>query len=283
MHEPNRKFKACIFCDGPIDGTEHLFGKKIAKGLGITEHWQALNASTDPSTVGRVERGPSPGSYMTVKALCSGCNRDRFGPVMQRVTPVVLSMKGGTRRKISADEARSLRHYIERISLIVDICTSNFDIDDERRATAEYAKSAAFRMQDPVRSGEDRSAWLEGKDVRLRSAVGFMEDVFGKQGDMNVAHAIRWPNGLEMPANFHTQTSKRITVAFRHLVLYAELVGEPAPNNVLPSAMVELDGSSFTWPPVDRLSVDDYYSLRSQDELVSSIRSLSSMLEKRPA
>lgn len=282
MHEPNRRFKACIFCGGKIDNTEHLFGKKIAKRLGITEHWQALTAPTEP-TAGRIERGPSPGSYMTVKALCSECNRGRFGPVMQRVTPVVLSMAGGTRRSISVADALGLRHYIERIALIVDVCTSNFDIDDERRSTAEYAKSAAFRIRDPVRSTEDRSAWLDRKDVRLRSAVGFMKDVFGKQGDMNVAHAVVLPTELEIPANFHVQTSKRITVAFRHLALYAELVGSPDPNNILPASMVELDGTSFTWPPKDQLSVDDYFSLRNQDELVASIRSVSSLLESQSA
>jgi hypothetical protein len=267
MHEPNRKFESCIFCGNGVGGTEHLFGKQIAKGLGLTKHWTAHNASLDPSKFGRLERGPSPGSFMTVRALCDECNGHRFGPIMQRVKPVVLSMARGNRRAVTIQDVKDLRHYIERIALIVDACTSNLDINEERRRTAEHGRSALFRNREPVRSRQDRFEWLSGGDVRLRSAVGYSEDFFGESGDMNVAHAVPWPIGLQSPENWLVQTSKRISIMFRRLVIHIELIGSPECKNWLPPTMIELDGKPFDWPATGCVTLSDYYSMRNHDEL----------------
>jgi hypothetical protein len=261
MFEPYRKYSNCIFCGSDNLNREHLFGHALAQRLGIVIRWKAMAAATDEDLAKEVRNGSCPLTNVAPRLLCEECNGDRLSPSMQESLPYLAALcLGDEQLRFDESVKVALRLYFERFAMIVDVCTS----DDQLQSAAsnvrslEHRLSAANRGDPPILNFATRSEWLAKRlrppiDIYLGRHLG----VLGLYVDMNVA-----PGTLQDNTGLSFTGGKRISVVLRNLAVCIDVGVSMGP---VPSSMASLDGI-HDWPLQNMVSYDDYFSLRIQDE-----------------
>lgn len=130
MFEPYRKYTSCIFCSEEDLTREHLFGHSFAQRLGISMRWQAIGTQSDEAFEEQVRKGSCPLTNVAPRLLCTKCNEEKLSGSMNESLPYLDALCSGQEIETLEDVAKdALRRYFERFAMIVDVCTSNEQIE----------------------------------------------------------------------------------------------------------------------------------------------------------
>jgi hypothetical protein len=254
VFEPNRKYTHCIFCGAGGTTKEHIFGKTLARELGIQEHWRVLLPD------GSTKQGPSPFLNLAPTVLCKNCNTVRLRPDNEAAMPHILRLCKGEAFALDNSARSHLLRYFQRVAFIVDVCTSTEQIDDDRRQRKEHQDNAEFRTAEAFFSQEERAGWLDGKfNGSLYVSLGYHTGKLGANPECNAGH-LRLRAECSDGRKIDGPTLKRFSVVIRHLAVTIDIGPTPTfipPPWLITPAMVPLQVLD-AWPRQPELTVGDY-------------------------
>jgi hypothetical protein len=265
MFEAHRKFKTCILC-GRYDLTkEHIFGHSFAAYLNVAHHWTAP-ATPIGFPRGPVLKGSSPITNIAPKLLCKQCNNERLSPLMNDSLPYLKDMSSGQSSEIPPEASGVLKRYFERIALIVDVCTSNEQITAARKKSREHKLVESQRKEPPCIKFADREAWLAGAELpEIKIFIGHHTGVVGLNPRMAIAYiGVMYPGEGAVP-----HLTKRLSMVIKELAVCID-IGVREFRCPFPS-FVSIDAIT-SWPTTPKVTYDEYYSLRVQDDNTKLLR-----------
>jgi hypothetical protein len=264
LFDEHRKFVRCILCGNTNLTREHIFGHALADYLAVKHHWYAAVSSADPATV-ELKKGSSPITNIAPPLLCEQCNTRRLTRTMDLSLPTLKSMCAGELTELDDTSREVLRRYIERIGLIVDVCTSNEQLAELPSTVAAKYLKRWDRAAPPVIDFERRSAWLKGGAVpEITVYIGHHTGVLGLNPECNVAH-FRFRDQQQRIVGY----AKRFSCVIHKLAVCVD-IGMPFRD--LPASLYDLP-SLKAFPTTTAVTYDDYYSARPQDRLTTDLRS----------
>jgi hypothetical protein len=139
VFDAHRGFQGCIFCGSADTLTkEHLLGKAFARrfndAFGPLPNW-----FVQEDEVGT--KGSSPIVSLSPPVACGACNNRGLSSDMNHSLEPMWRLVNGEAKTIRQADRRALTRYWERVGLIVDVMTSDFQINAAYRKTSEYARS----------------------------------------------------------------------------------------------------------------------------------------------
>jgi hypothetical protein len=177
---------------------------------------------------------------------------------MDASLPLLKDMSQGKSISPTALDILKLKRYFERIALIVDVCTSNEQISEDRRQKPEYQQAVRYRQEPPILSFAERVAWLNGAPLQDSFvSLGSHDGVLGLNPDFTITYYLRVCKGDTKPV----RRVKRVSLAINNIIACLE-VG--AKDDDMPPSLRPIDEVS-SWPIVPTVSYDDYFSLRTQN------------------
>jgi hypothetical protein len=242
MHDEHRKYEHCIFCTGTDLTAEHIFGKALARRIGLKENWTATQLQRDGSVISA--KGGSPILSITAELLCKDCNNKDLSDEMRAAVDVVHRMAEGETFELTEAQVSAVRRYAERVALIVDVITSDHHMTDSQRSGKDFKRSAAYRTRPPVYSDEERIRWRAGEVLDgLEVFVGYHDGVLGVNPYVNVAHGfgMRGPGRLLSPW-------KRLVFIIKGLAVYVSIGSAPALIREESWALLRNGKPSLKWP-----------------------------------
>jgi hypothetical protein len=258
MYQPARRFRSCVFCASTDQLTdEHVFGRAFANFLDVRANWIAMLPD------GSLRKGSSPLTKIAPRMLCLACNRDKFGPLMERVLPTLKEISSGAQVPSFQDRVPTLRWYFERMAFLLDAYTSDYELGTASPKVRREAEPILLRNCPPLFSGEDRAEWLSemAPDPRIRVSLGHHAGVLGLIVPMHVSPVEEWSrNGDGQP--FERKIAmKRFSFVLKNLAACIELTkvaeehARPAPASFRRIEQIA------AWPFAPGVTYDDYYSL----------------------
>jgi hypothetical protein len=220
----------------------------------------------DPTLAGITKKGTSPITNIAPRLLCKDCNSNRLSPNMQESLPWLIALSAGDLMDIPPHATACLRRYLERIAVIVDVCTSSEQVSASRARKLEHKLSELHRQAPALLTPADRASWLDGARLdRLRMALGRHKGLLGVNPDVTVVHGY---------ADSGVTSWKRMTFVVGHLAvcLDIEAKGFSIPVHFGPPGTFHLLESIQSWPTEPEASYDDYFSLRHQDAHTQNLR-----------
>jgi hypothetical protein len=222
MFEPYRKYSNCIFCGSENLTREHLFGHALAEHLGIVFRWTAMAAAADEDLEKEVRNGSYPITNVAPRLLCAPCNGDRLSRNMQDSLPYLSALCLDDEMLRLEERAKAaLRRYFERFAMIVDVCTSDEQLESaaSNAKSLEHRLSAVNRNDPPIVDFAARGEWLARLaqppiDIYLGRHLG----VLGLYVDMNVA-----PISLKENTGRTVSRGKRISLVMRKLAICIDI------------------------------------------------------------
>jgi hypothetical protein len=259
MFESHRKFKTCVLC-GRYDLTkEHIFGAKFAAYLNVAHNWTAI-ATPDglAALFDKYEvKGSSPITNIAPQLLCGKCNKERLSGLMNDSLPYLKDLSSGKSISIPPEGIRTIKRYFERIALIVDVCTSNEQLKSSYKETREHKLAAKYRKELPTIKMAEREAWLAG-ELLAHTAIflGHHIGVLGLNPEVNISHYRVGQAGIDV------HPAKRVSMVIKELAVQIDIgMGQEE----LPTSFTSIDKIT-SWPTTPKVTYDDYYSLRVQDQ-----------------
>jgi hypothetical protein len=260
MFDAHRRFLSCVFCGSAETRTkEHVFGKAFARRFNETfgplPNWVAQEEQLRA-------KGSSPIVSLSPPVACNTCNsEDLSGDMKSSLEPMWRLVKGES-HAIGQPERRSLTRYWERIGLIVDVMTSDFQIDAEYRATDEYARSEEHRQAPPLFSQEERKRWTAGE--KLRRARIYFGDHRGVLG-INPQTLIAPTYTFDSRGRATTSDGKRFLIVLGRLAVCVRLGVDPRTS--ITGSMRELSDETVdgSWPNSREVTYGDFFGLAKQD------------------
>jgi hypothetical protein len=261
MFESHRKFKTCILCGRHDLTKEHIFGKSFAAYLNVTHNWKA-KATPWPFPVSDQEvKGSSPITNIAPKLLCAKCNIERLSGLMNDSLPYLKDLSAGNPIALLPGAAELTKRYFERILLIVDVCTSNEQLTSKHKRSREHQLTAGLRQRPAIMDFVQRREWLMGGPLTGISVyIGHHTGVLGLNPDVNITYGTVANGGVMRP-------TKRIQMVIKELAVCLDIGRPDSP----PSSFVSID-SITKWPIDPKVSYDDYFSLRHQDQNAQMLR-----------
>jgi hypothetical protein len=263
MFDAHRGFQSCIFCGSTETRTkEHVLGKAFARRLneafGPLPNWVAQEEELHV-------QGTSPIVSISPPVACESCNTGALSRDMNRSLEPMWRLVNGEPHAVGQADRRSLLRYWERIGLIVDVMTSDFQIDAAFRATPEYARSEKHRQAPPLFSQEERTRWNEGGALpRARIYFGDHRGVLGI--DPQTLIAPTYATDSQTPNS--TSTGKRFLIVVGRLAVCVRL-GDDARAS-MPESMCELNEGSgeWSWPRSRAVSYSDFFGLANLNQQI---------------
>jgi hypothetical protein len=268
MYQDKRKFHACVFCGSSDRSKEHVFGSALSKALKLRNHWQA------PEANGQVIKGSSPLTDIQPRMLCQVCNNSKFSPFMEHALPVLVNMAKGEQIADFREKKEFLRHYFESRAMLIDVLTSNHELDASKPEVREAIKNTPTGHREPVFTAAQRKQWREKREAPINLAIylGLHNGVLGVLPYMQIASEPREPNHGYPGSVFAPDRalSKRIIFVLRRLAVYLDLGPQPCEP---PPISYSLLGQLRDWPPpTPPVSYDDVFSLLMQGPEVVAMR-----------
>lgn len=265
MHDEHRRYLRCIFCERTDLTSEHIFGKALARRIPLKSNWSAHH--TGPSGYAHPPvygKGGSPILSITASLLCNICNTTTLSKEVNASIETLFRMTKGHRLQLDANTVRSLRRYFERIGLIVDVITSNHDIDDAAKEKSEYRRSAYFRQLPAIITDPERFAWIrKGHLAGVTVYIGHHRGVMGLNPYVNIAHG-----KVVNQATGQLLAWKWIVLVIGELAAFIRIghVDHEPPASWLKLPSNNMVAEKFSaWPSRDDVSYDDILVLASQD------------------
>jgi hypothetical protein len=256
MFDEHRKFRTCIFCGSAGKRTrEHIFGKSLASRFKVRHTW-----STD-GAMGKPIKGGAPITSITAPVLCGTCNNKTLGNSMKASQEPIWDLSQGRRRTFAIEELQSILRYWQRIGFIVDVMTSDHQLSDTYKTTAEYERSEPHRRSPPLYSEAEREQWLHhGHAPSFRLYLGHHLGVLGVNPATLIAPVHRLERGVT-PISLRV-VGKRFVIALGQLVACLEM-GMPSVRPI-PQSMALLPNertSDWTWPPAQSVTYREFFGL----------------------
>lgn len=185
--DEHRPFKSCIFCGSTAKRTkEHIFGKAVARRFPVKHRWKASGKDLLGPLLAQ---GGGPIISATAKLACGVCNNGPLKKDMDKSLEPLMRLIEGTPHQITAQDRASLSRYWERVGLIVDAMTSNYQITATYAAGEEYALSKEYRQLPPLYSEAEREEWIKGGALLdMHIYIGFHDGVLGLNPGTDIAH-----------------------------------------------------------------------------------------------
>lgn len=260
--DPKREFVRCVLCDAEPTTREHLFGDSLARTLNIP-----INAVGIGRGVGGEPKELNSGSPFlssVSKCLCSECNNVRFHSMMGRAQPVIAALAKGQKTSISPQEGDDLVFYFERLGILVDVLSSNYQLSDAHKESKHFAPHASWHLLPPVYTLDERKAWVTRKPIveRPRVFVGRHRGVLGLNPEANCTRQATLKAGdapIEVVGRQYQVCIGQLAVEIRMGVE----VGRQMPSD----AFVQLRPSAapLNWPAARDVGYDDFLALFAQD------------------
>lgn len=263
MFEEHRRYNSCVFCGGTQLTKEHVFGKALARIHPVNRNWQVFYLD---STSGRVQKkkGSSPILSVTMKALCSRCNTGRLSREVDNALPHLEKLIGGEATILDVDSTQAVRRYWEKVGLLADISSSNYQISESDKEKPGFKQNFAHRLFDPLIGDSERKGWASGMDTpRIRIFVGRHFGVLGINPEVNTAY---------YPPPPYLVSMKRVSFVIGKLAVLVE-VGDRV-SVAIPRSFVELREQQATTLNENGASYDDCFSVRGQDIQTVAIRAI---------
>ena len=263
--ETKRVFAQCVMCGRSPVTREHLFGASLSRSL---------------KAVGIGLPAPKSGQSILDAAchcLCRECNTDRFSAPMAQGQEIVRDLATGARVSIATDEHASLVWYFERLGFLVDVLSSNFELQDEYRNSRHFQPHAAWRLAPPAFSVVDRKSWLDGKDCQHPAIfLGRHMGELGRDPETTVNQAFTTGNEATVTA------CRRFHMVIGRLAIELQM-GDQHEQYVPSDAYVSFASPPHTqhWPPSRDVDYDDFFALQVQDAQVMSRRHLMGIPHER--
>jgi hypothetical protein len=222
MFEEDRKYYSCITCgveSPPGELTrEHLFGKTFVERIRANHKTSPWLARTNTNVI----KGSSSIFDLAPRLLCKKCNGEILGKTMEKALPSVLSLYGGGPVTAQSDCAFFISRYFERMGVMHDVMTSNFDLNRPQRTRQSIVEAnSQFRRHPPLLSEEDRFRWLGGDDIGIEVYLGRHHGVLGLDPYVNVYRAINLNN---MPMrDIGKNEGKRFTYVIGKMVIVVQV------------------------------------------------------------
>lgn len=269
MFESHRKFRTCVLCGRSDPTKEHIFGKAFAAYLNVVHNWTALPTPNLPIPVfGQTVKGSSPITNVAPKLLCAKCNNQRLSGMMNDSLPYLKDLSSGNPIAFQTEGIRSVKRYFERIALIMDVCTSNEQLTRKHQESREYQLAAGRRKEPAIITFVQRQAWLAGGPLVDTSIyMGHHVGILGLNPDVNIASSKVFRDGINGRALYPV---KRISMVVKELAICVE-IGTGQPD--LPCSLTSIDNLT-NWPMHQKVTYDDYFSLRGQDQPTQMLRLL---------
>lgn len=269
MFQSHRKFKTCVLCGRHDLTKEHIFGKSFAAHLNVTENWTALATPDLPLPLpGKTVRGSSPITSIAPRLLCAKCNNERLSGLMNESLPYLKDLSSGNSISFQPPEITLIQRYFGRIGLIVDVCTSNEQLKSQYKETSEHKLAAKFRKEPAIIDFAQRQAWLAGGPlVEMSISLGHHIGVLGLNPDVNIAHYSVLRNGVKGREMY---PAKRVSLVIKQIAVCIDIGMGPAH---LPNSLAAIDKLT-NWPINPKITYDEYFSLRTQDQLTHRLRLL---------
>jgi hypothetical protein len=266
MFDAHRRFLNCIFCGSTETRTkEHVLGKAFARrfneAFGPLPNWVVQEEESHA-------KGSSPIVSISPPVACMTCNNEVLSGDMNSSLEPLWRLVNGESHAIAWTERRLLTRYWERVGLIVDVMTSDFQIDAEYRATEEYARSERHRQAAPLFSQEQRTRWTRGEALpSTRIYFGDHRGVLGIDPQTLIAPTY----GFDRRGRATTATGKRFLIAIGRLAVCVRL-GVDARTSMTES-MRELSDESadWCWPSSFEVTYGDFFGLAIQDAKVRHV------------
>jgi hypothetical protein len=258
----HRPYKNCIFCGSTAKRTkEHIFGKSVAKRYPVKYRWK----STGGNLFGPiVARGTGSILNVTAKAACGNCNKGFLRRELEAAKEPLMGLIEGTPHQNTPEDRGALARYWERVGLIVDVITSNYQITAAYESGKEFKVSKEHRQTPPLYSDRQHKEWRGGgKLLDMHIYVGFHDGILGINPSTSIAH----PRVVEREeVREGGAVEKRLTFEKRFLMTIGKLsvcvwMGKnhlhlPIPLRALRSATPFLSQRPFaTWPLQTRIGI----------------------------
>src|SRR5712692_3823058 len=229
--DEHRPFKSCVFCGNPKKAEltkEHIFGKKVARRFPVEQHWKTARDTIFGPVV---TKGGGPIVSATTKLACGDCNSGPLSDIMDDSLEPLMKLIEGKQHQITPKDRVAASRYWERVGLIVDVMTSNCQLDSPN----------PDRLAPPRYSDAQRKAWRDGGTLfDMHVHIGFHEGVLGLNPYTNVVH------GREMGAARQLRTSQTFLMTIGKLSVHVWMQERPFP---LPNSFRNLDiGHDWSWP-----------------------------------
>ncbi len=217
--DEHRPFKSCIFCGSTARRTkEHIFGKAVARRYPVKYRWKSAgNTHFGPV----LAQGGGPIISVTAKAACRDCNTGFLKRELDEALEPLMSLIEGKSHQIAAQERAALFRYWERVGLIVDVLTSNYQITATYASGDEYKVSKEGRQAPPIYSDRQRKEWKApgGKLLDMHIYIGFHDGFLGLNPFTNPAsERVMWAE-----SQGGITVEKRLTLEKRFLMTIGKL------------------------------------------------------------
>jgi len=233
---------------------EHIFGKALARWFreryGLDINWTVGNDFLGPL----VKKGSGPIMNIQPPLACGNCNSGPLANEMEKSLEPLKRLIEGQSPGISPKDRDALSRYWERVGLIVDVMTSNYQITEEYKAGREYQLSKEHRQAPPLYSDAQRKVWLQGGKVSdMKIYIGFHHGVLGLNPYIGFA-----PRLAEPATQGPTAIEKRFLLVIGKLAVCVWM-GEPS-LDVAPS-WCDLASADQDWPRTVAVSYQTFFGL----------------------
>lgn len=216
-HYDKRPFSKCILCQratletGPLT-KEHLFGKAVAKAIPTIGNYQSCNM-----------KGSSPMSNITLKALCTNCNNEVLGTRrMQPVSDNNSALFSGSISTISKAKLPLVHQYFIRLGILIDIATSNYDIESENLDKLMHKTQSNLCKFPPLISNSERKKFLKNFQVPSISVqIAHYIDDNSKEGNATVRSIYLYDKEKKLPV-----PAEKEFVMVNHKLAFILRIGE---------------------------------------------------------
>ncbi len=252
MFDEHRKFESCIFCGSTNNLTkEHILGAGLARRFPVLHRWRAGRSLLAPPK----RQGTGPITSVAPPVACAECNNERLAPTMNASLESLTRLIRGEPHSITSLDRTMLSRYWQRVGLIIDVMTSNYQITEKYKTTnaAEYQRSEEYRQAPPRYSEALRRAWLAGGSVPdMRVCIGYHSGVLGLDPYTNIVHGQdQWG------------PTKRflITIGKLSACISMGTFDRPVPESLRDLA---IDNQDWDWPGKVPVSYKDFWGLFQQ-------------------
>lgn len=250
MKDEHRKFKQCIFCITSLTGKnrtrEHVLGRAISKQLHDSIHWRAQWA-TGPG----FNEGSSEFKNITSRSVCHGCNNEWMSRDNECILAPLKGMFNEVINYLHQEDQLLLRRLLLKIALIVDVETSNRDLEMSPGELEHYAmKFGVTRLHKPVVVQKSRESFKEGNMIpEIGVWIGHHSQLFGINPWFGTGN-FRGPLGF--PA-------KRIIYVINNIAVITELGFKKSKTSKF-FELCHTPQSTLHWPIIPSVTYDDVLS-----------------------
>ncbi len=144
-------------------------------------------------------------SNITLKALCLRCNSKVLGDnLMKPVSEIIADLFSGKATSIQKKHVPLVKNYFSRIAMMVDIASSNFDVDPGVIEGLAAKTDSGLVRHDPIISDTDRKKFVDnieapGNSVYAPKIAVMVANFFGDGGHFGRAAVRQRRNQVHIP------------------------------------------------------------------------------------